>query len=526
MSLPPFQLPAYLTPTFGGTRGCYQAGFSDGISLGCTTRFFEALTKRGSMESIQILFTNSLDLLSTEASPTLPLTVAGSVEVNPNYAAGVAWPISDAATIVMPLTFGGQNAIVIPPGGQALSDPLICPFGLWSPGQTIYVNSSNNMTAATVKPAGRYPNSTLYEYSDDGYFIWENGVSSTAVTTQSGTVTGAATQGYVTLPLNYNGLTLYNNTAAFTATVNSSGTVSGTGVSGTINLATGAYSITTPSATPAQTYWKGYSSLASATNNDTLNRPRTALGLNNVGSRYQYCHSGVVVKMARGFSDVAFSIALFGDSKLYGTGNSPDFGTSWADYCVAGQVGVIKLAQPSERASQFATPATRWRRMNIANGRFKRVILAYGTNDMLGGATAAAIYASVQTCAAYLAQFLPNGFNDISVVTVGPRTVSAASQSPISAAYGPGTVSGGSPSVRNQLNPMLYTGVGTYWGSVIDVCAATENNPASQAGNGDGLWKNLNQTYDGTHESYIGSQAIFAMFGAAGTNPHPAFVFP
>ena len=60
-------------------------------------------------------------------------------------------------------------------------------------------------------------------------------------------------------------------------------------------------------------------------------------------------------------------------------------------------------------------------------------------------------------------------------------------------------------------------------GGIIDVNLGVENNPATCSGAGDGQWKALANTFDGTHPSLAGNQAIAAVVGYGGSSPSPAF---
>jgi hypothetical protein len=126
------------------------------------------------------------------------------------------------------------------------------------------------------------------------------------------------------------------------------------------------------------------------------------------------------------------------------------------------------------------------------------------------------------TCAALFASTLKTGINGLYAVTVLPHVTSASVNTPLAAGtFGPGTVAGGSPSVRNAFNAWLYTQIGVTIAGVIDAAACVENAPASQAGAGDGILSNLNLTSDGLHPSQLGHVTIAACVAS-----HPAFAIP
>lgn len=527
MSLPPYHLPSRLTPRPVGTRGCYQSGaVTAAFVVSENTRLYEVLTTRYACASIRIMHENfgncsqvpGTNGPSSEATPAQAITVQGSVEVNTSILSG-PWSVSNVTTLPLPLTWAGSSSVTIPPNGYALSDPIAYPFVA---GQSIYVNSFATVPGVYPRPAGRYLNSALDEFSDDGYFATASGTSTTTSTTLSGNITAVVG---AQLPIQPGTLSFYSG-ATLQVTDDGNGNLSGTGMSGTgtFNYTTGDYSGTlTTALSPAQISIKGYGRYGVTVVNDSMNRPRSGSLLNTIASRSKFCHAAVIGEPVISATARPFALALFSDSIGYGTGNSPDFGQSWVDYCCAQQCGVLKLSQPSEKMAQFATLTSRYRRMNTAIGRFDRAILAYGTNDY--SSTLATLQANAIAAAQAILPYLQNGLNDLFVPTILPRTTGGI-VTPYAAFFGPGTVASGSPSIRNAFNAWLYTMVGTYWGGVIDIASVLEASPASQAGAGNGQWISAAVTYDDTHPSQAGNQAVAAALGATGTTPHPAFVFP
>ena len=547
-SSPPPPIPLLNTaykPRAVGTRSNYQCSFSPGtniVNVSENTRYFDICTTRyvSGVKGIQVLFSNYGDspltqgglAQSTEENGLQPITVSASIELNLSYVTGSPWAVYDAGAFALPLTWNGSTSVTIQPGCDALSDPISYPL---LPGQGFYINTFRTVPALMTVVAGKYPDSSFYEYSDDGYVSGAIGLSTTSGTALSGTLGAAGTLSASTfvLPLLPGSVTFFSGSLTSPGvTDNGSGVfpaTNGMSAAGSINYTTGAYSITlTTASTPAAIQFTAYGKSGATVTNDTLNRPRSGatVGLNNVGSRSHYHHTAVFGLPISPTDRRPFTFLIAGDSIDFGTGNSPHFGTSWADYCVAGQCGVVKTAQPSEKASSFALVGNRYRRLGMGQGVFDRAVCNYCTNDIINGPALATLQANVTACAKAISALLPNGINDLAWVTCLPRTASASSQTPLNANYSSATVASGSPSLRNAFNAWLFTQVGVLFGTLLDPCIVLEGNPASQAGAGDGTWKSLSLTYDGTHPSLTGNQAIAAYFGIGGTNPSPIFTLP
>lgn len=527
---PSFTLPGNLLQRHVATRACFPCGFSpDALVLAQNTRFFDILTSRYAIDQIQVVFCNFGDIvvtgtpISTEGDNQGAQTISGSLEVNTVTVNGSGWSLSDGNSLVIPMTFGGSLSAVIPPGGMAICDPINYPFVA---GQGVYVNTFVTPASAIQNVATRPLNPALFEYSDDGWFVTASGTSATATTAISVNVSG---QSGVILPIKPGTFAVFSGGLTAAVTDDGAGNIpatNGVAAGSTINYTTGALVLNlTVAASPAAIQIKGYGKSGVTVINDSMNRPRSSVGMNNIASRQHYGPSAIIGRANRAAAKKPFAFGLFGDSITWGSGNSVDFGVAWGDYCIAGSAGVVKLAQPSEKASQWATLGTRRRRINLTQSLFDRAIFAYGTNDINSGVALATLQANWLAGIGAVAALLPNGINDVWAAAIIPRTVSAASQSPLNANYSSQSVAGGTPSLRNAFNAWIYTQVGVACAGIIDLNTVLENAPATQAGAGDGQHKNLALTFDGTHPNQAGNQAVAAVYGVNGSAPHPAFRF-
>jgi hypothetical protein len=486
-------------------------------------RIYETLAGRVPLVGIRIVYTNiaqaTVGGAVTEGDGPTNLTIISSLEVHPTITNGT-WAVNGGGNFPpIPVYFGGQRQVTIPPGGVVTSDPVYFPFGA---GRSIYIRTYHSADGSFVTPTSRTLNSAVLEYTNNGFFASAVPFSgSSAVTTMTGSLSGLSG---VNLPLVAGGVAVFGGSITGVIYDNGSGgfaTGNGIAAGSTINYTTGAITLNlTVAAVPTAIHSQGYGIAGSNPPDETLTTT-TLSDLNNI-AQFVYAHSDVIGIIAAPSPIPPLGILLVGDSLLYGSGNT-DNGMSWADYALGGMTGRCKIAQISETAALFVQSQYNQRRLRQAYGRFDRIIEGYGTNDINIGQTLAQIQANKLAIWSFLAALCPNGFRGIYAPSVLPRTVSPSNQAPLVAAFGPGTVASGSPSIRNAYNAWLFTQVGVTIGGVIDISAAVENAPASQAGSGDGTWKFSTDTSDGTHCTLQGYQKISAMFGYGGTNPNPAF---
>ena len=504
-----------------GARSLYAYGFTDG-KRPATYRMYDVLQAKGPITQIVACYGNFAGVgagITTEADASAPLPITAAIEIHKTQKTGT-WNVNLGASSVdrVPLYFNGGRAVTIAPGATVCSDPLFYPLAAQ---QAVYWLTYAGAAAAQPVPFLR--SLAVYgESTNNGFFVGQPlGSSSTASTTISGTFAG--TSQVVTFPLMGGTLKLYGPSLGATYTDDGSGNFSGgsgaTSISGSINLSTGSYTFTLgTAAAPSSFTVLGYGSASVSPPDETLTFAPTD---SNAGQS-----QGLYGPMAVYGATVStpFGLCVYGDSKLQGSGNGTDQGSSWIDYGIGASIGRVKIAQPSETAATAAQPVYLRRRAALLRYGCDRVVENYATNDfVVSGMTLATLQANKLALWTRLAATLPHGFRDIYVDAVTPRTASAASQTPYSSLYGPATVASGTPSLKNAYNAWLCTQVGVTIGGVVDLNAAVEGFPATCAGAGDGTWKALNLTFDGTHESATGYQAESAMFGVGGTAPSPLF---
>lgn len=144
---------------------------------------------------------------------------------------------------------------------------------------------------------------------------------------------------------------------------------------------------------------------------------------------------------------------------MQGVGNaasSQDIG--WADYCIAGRLGVAKGSISGEQLGSWSQPIGCMKRIASFSGAVHRVLHGEGTNDIYNGRTLSRLISHLQAAVPAYSAELPNGQRDAWFVTMAPRTMSPASTTPVTptggpytapgAAFGPGAVTGGVRTVQ------------------------------------------------------------------------------
>ena len=490
-------------------------------------RLWDQITGRSAVSAIKVCYSDfGAQVIAggatSEGDPSSGLNVTASVELSPTVVTG-SWAAA-STSILIPVFFNGARLATISPGGTACSDPVFYPF---AKNQNFYTRTwyGPSVVGAPFPVTRGYSGTAAFtETINSSYFQGAKfNTATTAATSVTGTIATTGSQ-VVTLPLVPGSLQFYGGSITGYANDDGAGTITGTGVAtgSTVNYTTGAVSLNLLTATaPNSITVLGYGNNGATPPDQTLVPVPTNTNTQFPGA--VLAPSAILGLLPAAGPAAPLGILAVGDSIIYGSGNSGDAGQSWVSYA-ATQVGVIRAGQPSETAATFAQAANSRRRLSLANGLYDRVIEDYGTNDMINASLPlATLQANKLMIWANLATLTPHGARDIYAVPILPRTVSSSSQAPLNGNYGPGTVASGAPSLRNAYNAWLCTQVGVTIGGVIDVNAAVENTPATCAGAGDGQWRSLANTSDGTHPNLLGNQAIAAVVGYGGTAASPVF---
>lgn len=550
-ALPPGLRPAasgYLSDqSIRGLRGCGTRAQFGGIVMpsrssgkrnATTYRTWERIAGRSGVGSIQFRYANAYagltpfasDSSGGEVADLQPITVTASLEINTNPAL-TNWAPGDGGAVIVPLSFnGGQNALTLPAGAAAWTDELF--VGL-AAGQCFYVNSHVSEPVAGIWPIKSQGARGLAGGSNEG----SNAGDCSLTLTGNGSATSFAPQiPAANTPVVPGSLRIAGTGIA--GADNGAGALTGTGIaSGSVNYATGAVSLTFSAAPTngSQVFVNAVGGAAPV--DETKLKTKTNYFATGSGAYGNFAPDAVRGRPLAAATPRLRCFALVGDSIAQGAGSSSGE-VSWADYCAAqGGFSVMKLAVTGEKAQTFAQAAARHRRLAAIAGSFDRVIGNYATNDLLLGRSLAQIQADLTAIWQALAALCPNGAADIWWCTTIPRTTrpgnvalvpASGPYTAAGAAYGAGSVAGGSPSGRNALNAWLYGQVGTGIGGVIDLAAAVELNPSSRAGAGSGQWADVaTDSSDGTHPSQSAHQTkIPALVGPTGSAPSPVWSFP
>lgn len=512
-------------------RSTYPANLAPAnITVGGTYRQYYEIASTGLVRNIQVCYQNIQSTGTTEADGPGPMTgLTSSLEVGPtaNGPFTLSAIKSDTGFTFNKGTRLLPNLAVA--GGEVCSDKLWVTPALVS-GQGFYIKTY-------VPPGHSYAayqglNSSLTEFANNGSFVAAvTGLTGDGVTTVfNGTIDAAHTTGAaalnIVLPLRPNMIQVVAGTII--AVDDGAGNMTGAGLtSGTLNYNTGVFSLTFPVAPPNGTAFvaNGISRDGFTAPDDTLvTLPATFMSSGYGGwlpTIIPTVGPVAILGAVGAESPAQHTLCGVGDSINSAIGNNIENKTYY-EYMGNG-LGVIRIGQGGERASDFAQNAFRFRRMNTITGRCTRVLVNYGSNDITQFHALATIQADLLATWAALAAVLPNGFQDITQAYITPYTDGV--NVPINnALYGPGTVAGGTPSVRNSVNAWICTQIGVTIGATLDVNAALENSPNSCTGAGDGTWKSLTYTLDGRHVSNLGQKTILpAMFSPTGTNPAAVF---
>ena len=509
-------------------RETYPNNFSSAIDskrASQTTRLWTQLSARSAASAVRICWANFGGVAGayvTEGDNGNTLVVSGSVEVNPTQAIGTWNPTSNSGAILIPVFFNGQRTTTIGPSGAACSDPLVYPF---SAGQNIYIRTFYSANGSGSFPVLRGSSglANFTESINNGYFA---GIKISTSTTPTTSISGTtiSSNGFA-LPLIPGSLAFYGGSLTGYVYDNGSGAlVAGNGVTaGTVNYTSGAVTMTlTNAAAPNAISLLGYGSYGAGVD-DTLNvAPTTYTTATPTSGLYG---PSLILGLLPSTSSIApAGLCAYGDSIVFGSGNATEIGQSWVTYS-SSQIGVYRAGQPSETAAAFAQGNYSRRRFSLVARQCSRVLENYGTNDDFSVNFNLSQFQTAKLAIwAELAAIMPHGYKDIYPVSILPRTVSAASQTPLNSNFGPGTVASGTPSLRNAENAWMCSQVSVLGlGGFIDTASAIEGNAASCTGAGDGTWKNLNLTLDGTHPNYLGNMTIAGAIGYGGTNPSQAF---
>ena len=495
----------------------------DNKKLAMTTRLWNQLSTRGPVSALKVCYSNFNGVaggVTTEGDGSAILTVTGSLEINALTSG--TWSIYQGNNNLIPLFFNGQRSVTLQPGTQVCSDPVYYPM---ISGQTFYTRTHAIPAAGGSYPVlrGFTPSANNTEETNSQFFGGQKfSTSTTATTNPTGTVTGQSAT--VTLPLVPGTVFIFNGCANEQDFDDGNGNITGNSIASTpastVNYTTGAFNLTLKAAcAPNNITVTAYGNSGVTPTDDTLVVNPTDMGALTPG---QGVYGPTVILGLTSATLAPLGILAVGDSIDYGTGNT-DLSQSWINIA-APAIGVMKYAQPSETAASFAQAIYSRRRLSAANRQYDRVIENLGTNDDYSTTfTLAQFQAAKLAIWSTLAATTPHGFRDVYAASILPRTVSNASQTPFNSNYGSGTVASGSPSLRNAENQWMCGQVGVTIGGFIDTSAAVEGNPATCAGAGDGTWKTLSLTYDGTHPSSSGHSAIGAAVTVGGAQASPAF---
>lgn len=519
-------------------RSTYPANLAPAnITVGGTYRQFYDVAATGPVWWLSVCYQNVQSTGTSEADGPGPMTgLTSSLEVGPVASGQFALA-----------AIKGDRAFTFNKGSRGLPNIGVAGEEVWSdklwlttplqPGQGIYIKT--NAPTGHSYAAYQGLNGSLTEYANNGSFIAAvtGLLGDGSTTTLSGTIDTAHTTGAagtnIVLPLRPNMIQVV--AGSVTAADDGAGNMTGTGiVSGTLNYTTGAFSLTFAVAPPLNTAFvaNGISAANITPPDDTLVPQPSGFHSAGYGGWLPTVIPTVapcgIIGGVDASSPAQHTLILIGDSILSAIGNNVENKT-YAEY-MSNSLGVIRLGQGGDRAHDFATTAGSFRRMitfAAVAGPGARVLTNYGSNDITQFQPLATIKTDLLAVWAKLAAGLPNGYADITQATITPYTTSAASNVPVNdALYGPGTVAGGTPSVRNAVNAWICSMVGQPGGPghMLDVNLALEAHPDSCNGAGDGTWANLNLTLDGRHTSTLGQRTILpAMFSPTGTNPHAVF---
>lgn len=493
------------------------------VTIPGTFRQYYQVSARGPVTSISVCYLNAVNVSNTEAAGPNTLTISSSLEL---WLSTTVAPFAytQSGTTLLQFTFRGAATASLIPSALTCSDELAINL---ASNQSFYIRTYTSAAGSGTFPNIQGLNGTLQETSNNGSFsTTQSAVGTGAQTSFSGTLSGLN----ITLPIVAGTLRMSGSIPV--ATDNGSGVLAGTGISsGTINYTTGAWTLvfTVAPANGAVFIATGLGNAGATPGDETMTASPSDFSTPSFNAATvpaylpSYGPNMILGRIAKTIPQ-QHSVCLIGDSIISGVGNSD--GAAYPEYSGNQTIGFIRGGQPSETAASFAAVASSFRRMKMLTDHCDRVYGNYGTNDINAGSSVAAIEANLLTIWSKLAAILPHGYKDITWSTILPRTVSNASQAPLSAPfYGSGSVASGNPSVRNALNAWICSQVGITIGAILDINTLVEGLSASCTGNGDGTWKSLTYTADGTHFSSTAQKTVIpAQFGSTGLTPAPVFL--
>jgi hypothetical protein len=173
---------------------------------------------------------------------------------------------------------------------------------------------------------------------------------------------------------------------------------------------------------PRATYGLNSSSFGGFTSTTDLTAPGSAA---ITGTNGTYYGPGALLGYATG-ANYAKSVLILGDSIAAGTGDLPVFTVlalstgGFAMRALTGHAGAISIAIPSDSVTFFQTTSGSFRRLRSAQ-RCNSAIIEYGSNDIVGSVTAAALEALNLNVATNLRRL---GIAKVFLTTLIPRTTS------------------------------------------------------------------------------------------------------
>ena len=299
------------------------------------------------------------------------------------------------------------------------------------PGTPFYIRSYCNEPIGGQIPIRGNAKGAFYEGSNIGYSNYTFATGNGSATTFSGTLP--------TTPVVAKSVVFAVPGYANTTDNGSGGCAAGNGVSScSINYTTGAYSIVTATAVANGSPISGWYIGGPANGDQT-----EAQSLSNFSTSFNNSDNPLVGPISVEYLGPIKSIAVFGDSIDEGVGNSTGYtDLSYLDYASNGYFGVVKMPINGLQLASDADIRGRLGRISAAAGVVDRVIDDAGTNDLYDGGSLSQVINSFIPAARALGAAAPAQGQSLWWITMLPRVVSAASNTPATPGSGPYTTTG------------------------------------------------------------------------------------
>jgi hypothetical protein len=499
-------------------RAAIPSGITAGLTKAATVRRYYQAAASAPIYGLRLRFSNVQPISGLEAAAPNPITVSSAIELN-SASLSASWAAGSATASLVGVTFNnGESRAVISPGATAESDTIYLPLGQT---QSFYVRSHIVSTGSGIMPAGPGLNPALNEATNDGSFVVAGPALSGSQMVASGTIGGSD----VAFPLVPHSLAVGG--IGIAVIDDGYGNFTGTGGSGKVNYATGAWSLTfsnPPAAGGLTITGIGRDGVVAADETMMLNPADMNSALSSWSLTATSYGPSAILGATAPSGTPQQALLLVGDASLTAGGNTTE-SLSYAEYAVAQRLGIVRLAQAGESASSWNS--ANFRRLSAAGRGFDRVLGSHASTDVAAGRTLAQLQSDLVAEWSQLAAMLPHGARDITWQAMLPRTNSITDPTPwqgMTAVYGPGSVAGGNPSLRNAFNAWLCSRVGINIGAVLDLNALVENSPGSCVGAGDGKWRS-GMTADGSLLSQSAQQSIIpSALGGNGSAPAGVFL--